>query len=40
MSVAAQLTYPFPVAGLPQAPGDGTWYTASPTENAIHVWTL
>ncbi len=40
MSVAGQLTYPFPVAGLPRALGDGTWYTASQTENAIHVWTL
>ncbi|MGW7043552.1 hypothetical protein ACWGDT_12725 [Streptomyces avermitilis] len=40
MRVAAQLTYPFSVSGLPRALGDGTWYTASPAENALHVWAL
>ncbi|MFD6971556.1 hypothetical protein [Streptomyces sp. NPDC059979] len=37
---ARRLTYPFPMSGLPRATGDGTWFTTSATENAVHVWGL
>ncbi|UQW99500.1 hypothetical protein [Streptomyces sp. RerS4] len=37
---ACRLTYPVPVSGLPQALGDGTWFTASPTCGVLHVWSL
>ncbi|MFC5637216.1 hypothetical protein [Streptomyces bullii] len=40
MRLTDRLTYPFEVSGLPQALGDGTWYTVSDTENALHVWAL
>ncbi|MEU9107772.1 hypothetical protein AB0D54_26250 [Streptomyces xanthophaeus] len=35
-----QITYPFEVSGLPKALGDGTWYTASDLDNALHIWAL
>ncbi|MFE4833020.1 hypothetical protein [Streptomyces sp. NPDC056672] len=35
-----QLAYPFEVTGLPKALGDGTWYTTSGLDNALHVWAL
>ncbi|MFD6287797.1 hypothetical protein [Streptomyces sp. NPDC060205] len=34
-----RLVYPFEVPGPPRALGDGTWYTASATESALHVWS-
>ncbi|MFL1897993.1 hypothetical protein ACJWDR_02745 [Streptomyces tauricus] len=34
-----RLVYPFDVPGMPRALGDGTWYTTSATENALHLWT-
>ncbi|MFD7873617.1 hypothetical protein ACFV5G_05725 [Streptomyces sp. NPDC059766] len=40
MRLAEQLVYPFEVSGLPRALGDGTWYTVSDSENALHLWTL
>ncbi|MGW5134162.1 hypothetical protein [Streptomyces sp. NPDC004135] len=40
MRLTDQLTYPFEVSGLPRAFGDGTWYTVSDIENALHLWTL
>ncbi|MEJ8640394.1 hypothetical protein WKI68_01035 [Streptomyces sp. MS1.HAVA.3] len=40
MRPARRLTYPFPVSGLPRATGDGTWFTTTATENAVHVWGL
>ncbi|MEU3605649.1 hypothetical protein AB0E83_09360 [Streptomyces sp. NPDC035033] len=33
-----RIAYPFEVTGLPRALGDGTWYTASPVDHALHVW--
>ncbi|MFI0968172.1 hypothetical protein ACH4S8_43545 [Streptomyces sp. NPDC021080] len=39
MQLAERLVYPFEVSGLPRALGDGTWYTVSDTENALHLWT-
>lgn len=39
MRLTDRLTYPFEVSGLPQALGDGTWYTVSETEQALHIWT-
>ncbi|MGW1714583.1 hypothetical protein [Streptomyces sp. NPDC002156] len=40
MRIADELIYPYPVSGPPTALGDGTWYTQSATENALHVWAL
>lgn len=40
MQLIDQLTYPFEVSGLPKPLGDGTWYTVSNVDNALHVWTL
>ncbi|MEW1910345.1 hypothetical protein AB0442_18115 [Kitasatospora sp. NPDC085895] len=36
--VTGQIVYPFPVTGLPHALGDGTWFTTSPHDDAVHVW--
>jgi hypothetical protein len=36
----AQVTYPFTVPAEPVGLGDGTWYTYSESDNALHVWTL
>ncbi|WP_258053668.1 hypothetical protein [Streptomyces sp. Ru72] len=40
MRLIDRLTYPFEVSGLPKALGDGTWYTVSDLDSALHVWTL
>jgi hypothetical protein len=40
MRVADRLTYPFSVPGLPQALGDGTWFTVPEAQNTVHVWAL
>ncbi|MGV9273366.1 hypothetical protein [Streptomyces griseosporeus] len=40
LRLAEQLVYPFEVSGPPKALGDGTWYTLSAAENALHLWTL
>ena len=40
MRLTDQVAYPFEVSGLPHAPGDGTWYTVSRTEQALHVRSL
>ncbi|MEH0424459.1 hypothetical protein [Streptomyces sp. B21-083] len=40
MRLTDRLIYPFEVSGLPKALGDGTWYTVSATETALHLWTL
>ncbi|WP_037627848.1 hypothetical protein [Streptomyces aureus] len=39
MQQAEPLVHPFEVSGPPRALGDGTWYTLSATENALHLWT-
>ncbi|MGW1065722.1 hypothetical protein ACWD4F_14555 [Streptomyces aureus] len=39
MRQAEPLVHPFEVSGPPRALGDGTWYTLSETENALHLWT-
>ncbi|MFE7068941.1 hypothetical protein ACFU96_02450 [Streptomyces sp. NPDC057620] len=39
MRLTDRLAYPFEVPGSPRALGDGTWYTASATESALHLWT-
>ncbi|MEV0010379.1 hypothetical protein AB0M10_13140 [Streptomyces sp. NPDC051840] len=33
-----RIAYPFEVTGLPSGLGDGTWYTVSAAENALHIW--
>ncbi|MFD3694606.1 hypothetical protein ACFWUZ_00320 [Streptomyces sp. NPDC058646] len=38
LRVTGEIAYPFPVSGLPRALGDGTWYTASAEDDALHVW--
>ncbi|MFF3584732.1 hypothetical protein [Streptomyces mirabilis] len=40
MRLIDRLTYPFEVSGLPKALGDGTWYTVSDPDNALHIWAL
>ncbi|MFJ9576194.1 hypothetical protein ACIRQF_07365 [Streptomyces sp. NPDC101191] len=40
MQLIDQIAYPFPVPGLPKALGDGTWYTVSNLDQAIHIWAL
>ncbi|MEU9058288.1 hypothetical protein AB0D13_05135 [Streptomyces sp. NPDC048430] len=40
MRLTDRLVYPFEVSGLPRALGDGTWYTVSATETALHLWTV
>ncbi|MCX5199847.1 hypothetical protein OOK31_39275 [Streptomyces sp. NBC_00249] len=40
MRLDDELTYPFPVTGQAHTLGDGTWFTASRTESALHVWSL
>lgn len=40
MRLTDQLVYPFEVPSLPRVLGDGTWYTVSATETAVHLWTL
>ncbi|MGW2650037.1 hypothetical protein ACWC2T_35325 [Streptomyces sp. NPDC001393] len=40
MRLTDRLTYPFEVSGLPKALGDGTRYTVSDLDNALHVWAL
>ncbi|MDX3451138.1 hypothetical protein PV396_04105 [Streptomyces sp. ME02-8801-2C] len=40
LRIAGELVYPHPVSSLPTALGDGTWYTPSAADNALHVWAL
>ncbi|MFJ3224736.1 hypothetical protein ACIPJS_15485 [Streptomyces sp. NPDC086783] len=40
MRLTGRVGYPVEVSGLPRALGDGTWYTVSEDENALHVWAL
>ncbi|WP_277328979.1 hypothetical protein [Streptomyces sp. JH14] len=40
MRLIDQLVYPFEVSSLPKALGDGTWYTVSATETALHLRTV
>ncbi|MEU6225492.1 hypothetical protein [Streptomyces sp. NPDC047042] len=40
LRIADELVYPHPVSGLPTALGDGTWYTQSAADNALHVWAV
>ncbi|WP_406261129.1 hypothetical protein [Streptomyces nigra] len=35
-----RITYPREVSGPPRALGDGTWYTVSAADSALHVWAL
>lgn len=40
MRLIDRITYPFEVPGLPKALGDGTWYTVSNRDRALHIWAL
>ncbi|MET9773442.1 hypothetical protein ABZ023_04130 [Streptomyces sp. NPDC006367] len=40
MRLIGRIDYPFEVPGTPKALGDGTWYTVSDLDHALHVWTL
>ncbi|MFE5393101.1 hypothetical protein ACFQ9U_00900 [Streptomyces sp. NPDC056568] len=40
MRLIDRLAHPFEVSGPPRALGDGTWYTVSPGDNALHLWSL
>ncbi|MFF7713204.1 hypothetical protein [Streptomyces sp. NPDC007988] len=40
LRLQGEVHYPRDVPGMPGALGDGTWYTVSATENALHVWAL
>ncbi|MGW5175427.1 hypothetical protein ACWERY_13820 [Streptomyces sp. NPDC004082] len=40
MRLTGRIGYPFEVSGLPRGLGNGTWYTVSEDENALHVWAL
>ncbi|MFF7104076.1 hypothetical protein ACFY9X_28210 [Streptomyces nigra] len=35
-----RITYPREVSGPPRALGDGSWYTVSAADSALHVWAL
>ncbi|MEU3072151.1 hypothetical protein [Streptomyces laurentii] len=39
MARVERIGYPFPVEVPPTALGDGTWYTTSRADNALHVWS-
>ncbi|MEU2159984.1 hypothetical protein [Streptomyces sp. NPDC019208] len=40
LRLQGEVVCPRDVSGMPSALGDGTWYTVSATENALHVWAL
>ncbi|MEU7019523.1 hypothetical protein ABZ990_02535 [Streptomyces sp. NPDC046203] len=40
MAYAEVVDYPFPIEVPPTALGDGTWYTTSSADNALHLWSL
>jgi hypothetical protein len=39
MARVERIGYPFPVEVPPTALGDGTWYTTSRADNALHIWS-